>query len=186
MCGLILWNKSGVDITTTKSLQQKLPVDWLVMTDQLTNHYQALCQEPPRKTPGASNVDPGGLFHQHLTSSPLHSIINLIAKFIRPAWGLPGADRTQVGPMFAPWVLLSGDIQFVLNRDITYFHVSCLLYNLWDQFSTVYFIWNVDWICQITIWGNPFKSYADSIVPLWVALRHPFPEELDRSWPGNC
>ena len=25
-----------------------------------------------------------------------------------PTWGLPGADRTQVGPMLAPWTLLSG------------------------------------------------------------------------------
>ena len=39
----MLWNKSGVDITTTKSPQQKLPTDWLVMNDQLTIHDQALC-----------------------------------------------------------------------------------------------------------------------------------------------
>ena len=27
-----------------------------------------------------------------------------------PTWGPSGADRTQVGPMFVPWTLLSGDI----------------------------------------------------------------------------
>ena len=32
----------------------------------------------------------------------------LIARFIRPTWGPSGADRTQVGPMLAPWTLLSG------------------------------------------------------------------------------
>ena len=32
----------------------------------------------------------------------------LIAKFMGPTWGPSGADRTQVGPMFAPWTLLSG------------------------------------------------------------------------------
>ena len=32
----------------------------------------------------------------------------LIAKFVGPTWGLPGADRTQVGPMLATWTLLSG------------------------------------------------------------------------------
>ena len=67
---LILWNKSGVDITTTKSPQQKLLADWLVMNDKLTIHNQALCQKPPMKAPGASNSDPRGLFHQQPASAP--------------------------------------------------------------------------------------------------------------------
>ena len=33
---------------------------------------------------------------------------SLIARFMRPIWGPPGTDRTQVGPMLAPWTLLSG------------------------------------------------------------------------------
>ena len=32
----------------------------------------------------------------------------LIARFMGPIWGPSGADRTQVGPMLAPWTLLSG------------------------------------------------------------------------------
>ena len=32
----------------------------------------------------------------------------LIARFMGPTWGPSGADRTQVGPMLAPWPLLSG------------------------------------------------------------------------------
>ena len=31
-----------------------------------------------------------------------------IARFMGPTWGPPGDDRTQVGPMLAPWTLLSG------------------------------------------------------------------------------
>ena len=31
-----------------------------------------------------------------------------IARFMGPTWGPPGADRSQVGPMLAPWTLLSG------------------------------------------------------------------------------
>ena len=31
-----------------------------------------------------------------------------IARFIGPTWGPSGANRTQVGPMLAPWTLLSG------------------------------------------------------------------------------
>ena len=34
----------------------------------------------------------------------------LIARFIGPAWGPSGAERTQVGPMLAPWTLLSGNV----------------------------------------------------------------------------
>ena len=33
-----------------------------------------------------------------------------IARFMRPIWGPSGADRTQVGPILAPWTLLSGTI----------------------------------------------------------------------------
>ena len=31
-----------------------------------------------------------------------------VARFMGPTWGPPGTDRTQVGPMLAPWTLLSG------------------------------------------------------------------------------
>ena len=37
-------------------------------------------------------------------------ISSLIAKFMGPTWGPSEADRTQVGPMLAPWSLLSGYI----------------------------------------------------------------------------
>ena len=32
----------------------------------------------------------------------------LKARFLGPTWGPSGADRTQMGPMLAPWTLLSG------------------------------------------------------------------------------
>ena len=34
--------------------------------------------------------------------------MNLIARFMGSTWGPSGADRTQVGPVLAPWTLLSG------------------------------------------------------------------------------
>ena len=37
-------------------------------------------------------------------------IYALIARFMLPTWGPFGANRTQVGPMLAPWTLLSGCI----------------------------------------------------------------------------
>ena len=40
--------------------------------------------------------------------SVTHVKTSLIARFMGPTWGLSGVDRTQVGPMLAPWTLLSG------------------------------------------------------------------------------
>ena len=40
--------------------------------------------------------------------SPLLGKYTLIARFMGPTWGQPGADRTQVGPMLALWTLLYG------------------------------------------------------------------------------
>ena len=31
-----------------------------------------------------------------------------------PTWGPSGADRTLVGPMLAPWTLLSGKVQIII------------------------------------------------------------------------
>ena len=33
-----------------------------------------------------------------------------------PTWGAPRADRTQVGPMLAPWALLSGSVQLSIHH----------------------------------------------------------------------
>ena len=37
-----------------------------------------------------------------------YAYYSLIARFVGPTWVPPGADRTQVGHMLAPWTLLSG------------------------------------------------------------------------------
>ena len=37
---------------------------------------------------------------------------SLIARFMGPTWGSSGANRIQVGPMLAPWTLLSGVAQW--------------------------------------------------------------------------
>ena len=38
----------------------------------------------------------------------LRLFLSQIAKFMGPKWRLPGSCRPQVGPMLAPWILLSG------------------------------------------------------------------------------
>ena len=39
----------------------------------------------------------------------------LIKRFMGPTWGPSGADRTQLGPMLAPWTLLSGQLYIWLS-----------------------------------------------------------------------
>ena len=43
-------------------------------------------------------------------------MVTLIARFIGPTWGPSGAGRTQMGPMLAPWTLLSGELLRSLMR----------------------------------------------------------------------
>ena len=38
----------------------------------------------------------------------VYQICTLIARFMGPTWGPHGTNRTQAGPMLAPWTLLSG------------------------------------------------------------------------------
>ena len=41
--------------------------------------------------------------------------VSQIARFIGPAWGPSGMDRTQVGPMLAPWTVLSGMLYLLVS-----------------------------------------------------------------------
>ena len=56
-------------------------------------------------------------------------LITLIARFMGPTWGPPGADRSQVGPMLAQWTLLS---RYVLNQMFSKYpysiYVICIIY----------------------------------------------------------
>ena len=52
------------------------------------------------------------------------SIPSQIAKYMGPTWGPPGSFRPQVGPMLAPWTLLSGSIS---QEPCTQFALCCVL-----------------------------------------------------------
>ena len=50
-----------------------------------------------------------------LLTAPTQMEYTPIARFMGPIWGPSGADRTQVGPMLAPWTLLSGYLSHPLQ-----------------------------------------------------------------------
>ena len=69
-----------------------------------------------------------------------HSLIirvtPLNARSMGPIWGPSGADRTQVGPMLAPWTLLSGSITITF-RDYYLRVWSCDDSHYMETFSTL-------------------------------------------------
>ena len=74
---------------------------------------------------GISAVNTSGAYHDAdywvwLESVATMSLESLIARFMRPTWGPSGADKTQVGPMLAPWTLLSGIWLYVLLVTMTH------------------------------------------------------------------
>ena len=127
------------------SLNKKLPANWLVITGQLTSVLTA-------------NTT------YYNTSTEMSAVYSLIAMFMGPIWGASGADRTQVGPMLAPWTSLSGlawaqslfwiiksykrEIMTVLvplpPREIAIFKLmgSCILKT---HKRSMHYIWQIDW-----------------------------------------
>ena len=64
-------------------------------------------------------------------------ISSQIAEFMRPTWGPPGSCRPQMGPMLAPWTLLSGLLLRVWRiwKPCWTSSGHCL-WSLWYRFAT--------------------------------------------------
>ena len=63
------------------------------------------------------------VFMCHAFSNDVTNLDNShIARFMGPTWGPPGSCRPQMGPMLAPWTLLSGlfDATFLKSRFMSY------------------------------------------------------------------
>ena len=77
--------------------------------DRLAQHRSCTMEVPmwikPDKTPAAETV-----------CKYIFLEVTKIAKFMGPTWGPSGADRTQVGPMLAPWTFVQQLVQ-VNNKE---------------------------------------------------------------------
>ena len=77
-----------------------------------------------------------------------------IARFIWPRWGPPGSDRARVGPMLAPWTLLTGIASFLKTLDIfqamsngkKMSNAKCIDYTCWTHhtYSKTLGVWVSD------------------------------------------
>ena len=74
-------------------------------------------------------------------SSMEMSCTALIARFRGATWGPPGADKTQVGPMLAPWILLSWELHWGPLRitDHMCWVVACQITDNFTVFMRVFF-----------------------------------------------
>ena len=79
----------------------------------------------------------------------------LIARLMGPTWGPSGTDRAQVGPMLAPWTLLSG------NTLQSYYLVSAI----WNNSKTV----------------SPVTIFVKTFHPMWAQHLDLVFKCLDRS-----
>ena len=59
------------------------------------------------------------------------TILTQIARFTWPTWGPSGADRTQVGPMLAPWTFLSGHLSLSLSYKIEWTRTRDIGWYVW-------------------------------------------------------
>ena len=97
---------------------------------------------------------------------------SLIVRFMGPTWGSPGADRTQVGPMLAPWTLLSGIIHIQLvGLSKTQNHPVAQDFHMcqWSWCGTK--IYNVQ-LMNPFVCGHLLHSWHNHLDHRWEQLRH--------------
>ena len=68
-------------------------------------------------------------------------------KFMWPTWGPPGSCQSQMGPMLAPWTLLSGYISAVrCLKAMVIFSKACMVFN-----KTALYHFVTHWYCLMSV-----------------------------------
>ena len=124
-CVLFVSSRWHLQITTNYQTLRYKPISFLVkLTIETPNHkvlYSVVGGSKAVVSDWLHYVIP---IREELTLWPILPLLltgnklSLIARFMGPTWGPPGADRTQVGPMLAPWTLLSGVIMHIMHMII--------------------------------------------------------------------
>ena len=137
-----------------------VPIFFRDLTEVLIKLFTEYCHHPG-KTSVYSNIT----VTDFLTQVPgIMMNLSLIARFMGPTWGPSGADRTQVGPMLAPWTLLSGitcACSFVIWND----PVHCV-YQIW------YFCHIINLKCE-SIFHQYYKIHLSILAAKFVLTVSP-------------
>ena len=101
----------------------------------------------------------------------------LIARFMRSTWGPPGDDRTQMGPILAPFTLLSGHL-FSSSQAASYLQGSIMIRFLPRPTCTVTsFYWIHPWHMHSSYLSNGMlKRWLKCKMPnsSWYGLEHAY------------
>ena len=82
-----------------------LSLRYVSNTGQMCQRSRTAIVETTQCDPLAAYLQDGlSVLHDNLH----HEIVSLIARLMGPTWGPSGTGRSQVGPILAPWFLLSG------------------------------------------------------------------------------
>ena len=83
-----------------------------------------------------------------------------IAKFMGPALGQPGSCRPQMGPMLAPWTLLSVNIHSCSKHELSVewltFNTTCIIVKVWDR----------TYITGVSSWCSEQLIYMVTVPPI--------------------
>ena len=78
----------------------------------------------------------------------------LIARIMGPTWGPPGSCRPQMGPMLAPWTLLSGSRCNASIPGGSRYHMSIIYHPIWLILHGFYVEGNSHLFISLPQWYN--------------------------------
>ena len=99
-----------------------------------------------------------------LTQGHICGSLSLIARFMGATWGPPGTDRTQVGPMLAPWTLLSGVVYFLVSQSLL-LNKRFILPVLWGAMTRIWHHSN-----GLIKYVQGFVLQCWVVVTLWILI----------------
>ena len=104
-----------------------------------------------------------------------YGALSLITRFMGPTWGPSEADRAQVGPMLAPWTLLSGMLPLMssLFQVIKgYCQISSILYYKPIAYD------HIDLLADIAFYQRSFITRHEKDLLCSGLLSHAFTQYL--------
>ena len=118
-----------------------------------------------------------------------------ITKFMGPTWGPPGSCRPQMGPMLAPWTLLSGCIHcplliFVRYDSSRFYPRLSRILNLQQNITTSGLkkrakrqLWKIHWINRIV---SPWAAHKSDGKDNWLREHLFYFSEVMSKWHWSC
>ena len=130
---------------------------WNGSTVHVIDAQAMICYFPPsvRGTPA---------IHLGKYQSPLVSSYALVTRLMGPSWSPPGADRTQMGPMLAPWLLLFG---YSHHPDIIRIHRNNYIYIRNQQFYQIRIFWKGNTKHKCEFENTSMTTHTTHVIISW-------------------